>query len=122
MERLNELVTRAQPGDLAAYARLVEATQAMVLGVSLRVLRDRGLAEDAAQETYLRAFRVLGDLDEPAAFLGWLRRIAITSALNLRRARRLTFLQLDDAEDVPVLDDTETVWTERQRAQLAAAL
>ena len=122
MERLNELVERAQSGDLAAYARLVEATQAMVLGVSLRVLRDRGLAEDAVQETYLRAFRMLGDLDEPAAFPGWLRRIAITAALNLRRARRMTFLQLDDAEDVPVLDETETTWTERQRAQLAAAL
>ena len=122
MERLNELVERAQSGDLTAYARLVEATQAMVLGVSLRVLRDRGLAEDAVQETYLRTFRMLGDLDQPAAFPGWLRRIAISAALNLRRTRRRTFLQLDDAEDVPVLDETETTWTERQRAQLAGAL
>jgi RNA polymerase sigma-70 factor, ECF subfamily len=122
MERLNELVVRAQTGDLAACARLVEATQAMVLGVSLRVLRDHGLAEDAAQEAYLRAFRSLGDLDEPAAFLSWLRRIAITAALNLRRARRMAFLQLDDADDVPVLDETETVWSERQRMQLAGAL
>ena len=122
MERLHELVVRARTGDLAACARLVEGTQAMVLGVSLRVLRDRGLAEDAAQDAYLKAFRGLGDLDEPAAFLSWLRRIAITAALNLRRARRMTFLQLDDADDVPVLDEAETVWTERQRTQLAGAL
>jgi RNA polymerase sigma factor (sigma-70 family) len=122
MERLNELVVRAQAGDLAACARLVEATQAMVLGVALRVLRDHGLAEDAAQEAYLRAFRGLGHLDEPAAFLSWLRRIAITAALNLRRARRMTFLQLEDADDVPVLDEAETVWSERQRTQLAGAL
>jgi RNA polymerase sigma-70 factor, ECF subfamily len=122
MEPLSALVVRARAGDLAAYARLVDATQAMVLGVTLRVLRDRGLAEDAAQETYLRAFRLLADLDEPAAFLSWLRRIAITAALNLRRARRRTFLQLDEADDVPVLDEAETVWTERQREQLAGAL
>jgi len=122
MERVNELVVRAQSGDLAAYALLVDTTQAMVLGVALRVLRDRGLAEDAAQETYLRAFRGLGDLEEPAAFLSWLRRIAVTAALNLRRARRMTFLQLDDADEVPVLDEAERVWTERQRTQLAGAL
>jgi RNA polymerase sigma-70 factor (ECF subfamily) len=122
MERLNDLVRRAQAGDLAAYAQLVDATQAMVLGVTLQLLRDRGLAEDAAQDTYLRAFRALVDLDEPAAFLSWLRRIAITVALNLRRARRMTFLQLDEADDVPVLDEAESAWTERQRAQLAGAL
>jgi RNA polymerase sigma-70 factor (ECF subfamily) len=122
MERLNDLVGQARDGDLAAYARLVDATQAMVLGVTLRVLRDRSLAEDAAQDAYLRAFRALADLHEPAAFLSWLRRIAVTAALNLRRARRMTFLQLDEADDVPVLDETETVWTERQREQLAGAL
>jgi RNA polymerase sigma factor (sigma-70 family) len=122
MEQLNELVERARAGDLAAYGRLVDATQPMVLGVALRVLRDRGLAEDAAQEAFLKAFRALGDLDEPAAFLSWLRRVAITAALNLRRARRMTFLQLDEAEDIPVLDEAETVWTPRQRAQLASAL
>jgi RNA polymerase sigma-70 factor, ECF subfamily len=122
MERMNELVRRAQTGELAAYSLLVEATQAMVTGVALGVLRDHALAEDAAQETYLRAFRALGDLDEPAAFPGWLRRIAMTTALNLRRARRRTFLQLEEADDLPVLDETETVWSDRQRERLAGAL
>ena len=66
------------------------------------------LAEDAAQEAYLRAFRRFRDLDEPAAFPGWLRRIVITVALNMRRSRRLTLLRLDDVPDVPVLDEAET--------------
>ena len=67
---------------------------------SRRVLRDSGLAEDAAQEAYLRAFRRLGDLDDPGSFAGWLRRIVIIIALNMRRARRVTFLPLIDVARV----------------------
>jgi RNA polymerase sigma factor (sigma-70 family) len=122
MDQLAALVTRAQAGDLDAYGRLVAATQTMTYGVAYGVLRDTGLAQDAMQEAYLRAFRRLADLKEPAAFAGWLRRTVITVALNMRRARRRTFLQLDDVPDVPVLDETEARWSEGQRLQLAGAL
>jgi hypothetical protein len=46
----------------------------------------------------------------------------ITVALNLRRSRRLTLLQLDDLPDLPVLDEVETSWSEVQRQRLAGAL
>jgi RNA polymerase sigma factor (sigma-70 family) len=121
VEDLNHLVIRAQAGDLEAYAQLVQATQTMTYAVALGVVRDRGLAEDAAQEAYLRAFRRFVDLDEPAAFISWLRRIAITVALNMRRSRRQTLLRLDDVPDVPVLDEAETSWSELQRQWLARA-
>jgi RNA polymerase sigma-70 factor (ECF subfamily) len=122
MESLTDLVVRAQRGDVEAYAQLVESTQTMVYAVALSVLRDRTSAQDAAQQTYLRAFRRLGDLQEPAAFAGWLRRIAITVALNIRRSRRAVLLPLDDMPEVPVLDESETRWSEGQRHRLAAAL
>jgi RNA polymerase sigma factor (sigma-70 family) len=119
LESLNDFVARARKGDLEAYAFLVRATQPMAYAVARGVLRDAGLAEDAIQETYLRAFRRLGDLDEPAAFAGWLRRIVITVALNARRARRRTLLRLDDVPEVPVLDEAESSWTELQRQRRA---
>ncbi len=122
MEPLTDLVLRAQAGDVDAYARLVQATQRMVYAVALTVLRDPTAAQDAAQQTFLRAFRRLGDLQEPAAFAGWLRRIVITIALNRRRSRRTVLLPLDDIPDVPVLDESETRWSEAQRHRLAAAL
>jgi RNA polymerase sigma-70 factor (ECF subfamily) len=122
MEPLSELVLRAQAGDVDAYARLVQATQRMVYAVALSVLRDSVAAQDAAQQAYLRAFRRLPDLDEPAAFAGWLRRIVITISLNMRRSRRAVLLPLDDIPEVPVLDESETRWSEAQRQRLAAAL
>jgi RNA polymerase sigma-70 factor (ECF subfamily) len=120
--RLSGLVSRAQAGDLDAYAQVVKATQVMVHAVARGVLRDSSLAEDAAQEAYLRAFRRLGDLGDAAAFITWLRRIVITVALNMRRRRRLTLLCLDDVPEIPVLDEAETGWSEYQRQRLAGAL
>jgi RNA polymerase sigma-70 factor (ECF subfamily) len=122
VEPLADLVVRAQAGDLEAFGRLVRATQTTVYAVAAEILRQSNIAEDAAQEAYLRAFRRLRDLDEPAAFMSWLRRIVITVALNMRRARRVTLLRLDDVPDVPVLDEAETSWSELQRQRLARAL
>ena len=122
MEPLRDLVIRAQAGDLEAFGRLVQATQTMVYAAAFSVLRDSNIAQDVAQQAYLRAFRRLGDLQDPGAFAGWLRRIVITVALNIRRTRRLTLLRLDDVPEVPVLDEAETHWSEAQRHRLAAAL
>lgn len=122
MEPLDEIVSRARTGSLEAYGLLIQATQRMSYAAALRVLRNPSLAEDATQEAYLRAFRRLADLHDPAAFGSWLRRIVITVALNARRRQRLTFLRLDDVPDVPVLDEAETSWTDLQRQRLAGAL
>ena len=116
------LVIQAQFGQLDAFGRLVGGTQAMAYGAAFSVLRDHGLAQDATQEAYLRAFRRIGELKEPGGFIVWLRRIVISVALNMRRARRTTLLRLEDADDVPVLDEAETRWSELQRHRLSAAL
>ncbi len=122
MEQLNLLVARAKAGDFDAFGRLVQGTQAMAYAVAVRVLRDPELARDAVQDAYLRAFRRLGDLAEPAAFMSWLRRIVITVAGNIRKASRATLLRLDDVPVTPVLDEAETSWSEAQRRLLAGAL
>ena len=122
MEHLTDIVIRAKAGDLDACGQLIRATEIMTYALALSVLRDPDMAQDATQETYLRAFRRLGDLEEPAAFISWLRRIAITVASNMRQSRRTTLLRLDDVPVVPVLDEVETTWSETQRRLLAGAL
>ena len=68
MERLEELVDRSRQGDVTAYAEIVEATQHMVLAVACQVLRDPSLAQDAAQDTYIRVFHRMREIVR-----GWLR-------------------------------------------------
>ncbi len=119
---LATLVGRARRGDLDAYGQVVDATRTMAVATAFSVLRDTGLAQDAAQDAFLRAFRRLAELDEAAAFPGWLRRIVITVALNQRRRHRQTLLCLDELPDLPVLDAEETRWSEQQRQRLASAI
>jgi RNA polymerase sigma-70 factor (ECF subfamily) len=122
MDSSEQLILAARGGDLAAYGQLVEQNQSMVFAVCRRVLTCDADALDAMQECFIRAFRRIDDLHEPAAWPGWLRRIAITIARDAARRRRLTFVPLIDVPDVPVLDDAETSWTETQRHALAKAL
>jgi len=90
--QLDDLVRRAKQGDLHAHGKLVELTQTMVYAVVRRIVRDLDDALDVTQDVYLRAFRRLRDLEEPAAFPGWLRRIAVTCAQSHLRARPRWFV------------------------------
>jgi RNA polymerase sigma-70 factor (ECF subfamily) len=119
---LEPLVNLARSGDLDAYSRLIASTQAMVYAVARRILRRRDDALDAVQETYLRAFRRLPSLNDAAAFPGYLRRIAVTTACDMRRARRSSFVLTGEVPEIPILDDAERSWTESQRRALSRAL
>jgi RNA polymerase sigma-70 factor (ECF subfamily) len=118
-----EEVRAAQTGDLAAYGRLIRGTESMVYAVCRRLLRERADALDATQEAYLRAYRGLKRLAEPAAFPGYLRRTAVRAAQDLRRSRgRATFAPMEQLPEVPVLDEQEGRWSEAQRLALGRAL
>jgi RNA polymerase sigma factor (sigma-70 family) len=115
-------VEAARTGDLAAFARLVEATQDMAYAVAWQVLRREPDARDAVQEAYLTAFRRLAELATPAAFPGWVRRIVVATSVNHRRRARAMWVPLDSVAPPPVLDEEERRWTDEQRSSLARAL
>ena len=69
------LVIRAQAGNLEAFGKLVILFQDKAVGYAYSVLGDFHLAEDVAQEAFIKAFFDLTRLENPAAFPGWLRRI-----------------------------------------------
>ncbi len=81
-----DLVVQVQRGNDDAFARLVVAFQDMAVGYGYSILGDFQLAEDAAQEAFLDAWRHIGSLREPVAFPGWLRRIVFKHCD--RRTRR----------------------------------
>ena len=70
-----ELVGKAQEGNRKAFERLVERYQRMVVNTAYRILRNREDAEDAAQESFVRAYTFLSTLREGTKFTSWLYRI-----------------------------------------------
>ena len=82
-----ELVLAAQEGDNEAFGTLVNRFERMVLAVCWQRLRNHAEAQEASQEVFIKAFEKLEQLQEPAAFPGWLRSIAVRQSIN-RSARR----------------------------------
>lgn len=81
------LVARARGRDSWALEMLYRRHVQVVAGTALRLLRNHADAEDVAQETFLIAFEKLAQLSEPAAFRGWLVRIAVSRVHRRLRAR-----------------------------------
>lgn len=82
------LVARARDGDVRAYEELVRRYQGPMFRLALRMLASKGDAEDIVQEVFLTAWRRLGQLQQDAAFVGWLYRTTTNRCLNALRARR----------------------------------
>jgi RNA polymerase sigma-70 factor (ECF subfamily) len=80
------LVARAQAGDRGAFEELVRRHADGLFAVVVRLSRDRQEAEEAVQETFLRAWRGIGGFKGRARFFTWLYRIGVNEAH--RRARR----------------------------------
>jgi len=94
------LVRRVLDGDTAAFTTLVDRHAAACTRFATRMLGNREDAEDATQETFLRAYRSLARYEERQAFRTWLFQILInrcrTAAVRRERRHRM-FLVDDDA-------------------------
>lgn len=83
-----DLVARAQGGDERALEALVWLAAPGVLSAAGAITRDPALAEDAAQEAFLRAFRALPRFRPEGSFRAWVRTIAARTAIDLLRRRK----------------------------------
>jgi len=111
MDAREPLARLAAAGDAAAFGVLVRQHQARLRGFLLRLAKgDAALADDLAQETFLEAFRKIGQFGE-GSFFGWLCSIGYSRFLMEVRKRKLEPLGEDD--DMP--DDAP----EPERASLA---
>jgi RNA polymerase sigma-70 factor, ECF subfamily len=82
------LVRCAQSGERRAFDRLVLKYRSRIVELAMRYTRNRADAEDATQETFIKAYRGLRDFRSDSAFYTWLYRIASNCAKNLLKARR----------------------------------
>jgi len=99
-KRLTPVVRSARAGDDDAFAALVRAYQDIAVAYATSILRDYHLAQDAAQEAFVEAYRNLASLREPEAFAAWLRAIVFKQCDRLTRRRRHPSTGLDQALSV----------------------
>jgi uncharacterized protein len=94
-------VRAAESEKHRAFNEIVRRFQDMAFGCAYAVLGDFHLAEDAAQEAFLTAWRNLDQLRTPEAFPGWLKRIVLTQCNRLTRGKRLDTVPLDAVYGLP---------------------
>jgi RNA polymerase sigma factor (sigma-70 family) len=123
---MTNLVAAAKAGERKAFEELCGDCTERIFHTLLRITRNREDAEDAMQESLMRAFVHLKEFDERSSFATWLTRIAINSALMiLRKKRQSREFSVDapvDGESTPFLwkiadqaPDPETLYGQWQR-------
>ena len=93
------LVSEALAGSQSAFEQIVRRYQRPVISLISRMVGDRGVAEDLAQESFVKAFRNLGGFDVTRRLSSWLFRIAHNTALDWLRRARPAIVSLDDPGD-----------------------
>jgi RNA polymerase sigma-70 factor (ECF subfamily) len=90
-----EVVLQARAGQEAAYRELIRRYERPVFALLFRMLRDRELAEDLAQETFIKALNAIESYRPEFKFSSWIFKIANNAAIDHLRRRELDTLSLD---------------------------
>ena len=82
------LVRRAKRGDYRAFDLLVLKYQSKVISLARKFIQDTHLAEDIAQEAFVKAYKSLKSFREESAFYTWLYRITVNTAKNYLKSKK----------------------------------
>ncbi len=111
-----ELVRRAQIGDLFAFDRLVQRYRKGCVWQAKQLTTSQEVAEDAVQEAFCSAYKALPKLSNPAAFPAWLGAIVRNTALRLAKGDSKSWSPIDSI----ILAHAPSLHTElEQRAELS---
>ncbi len=122
-EQEQDWLDRARAGEQVAFGLLIETYQRPVFALTYRMLGDAAEAEDAAQETFLRAYSRLDQYDPKRKFSTWLFSIANYHCIDRLRKRRVQFVGLDESPVVFTLQsDADRPEQETLAAEQAAEM
>src|SRR6478736_281991 len=114
------IIQQVLAGDVEAFAQLVDRHYARCARIAVRIVGNREDAEEAIQDSFLRAFRALGDYEDRERFSAWLTRILVNqcrTVLARTRKREAVFEALDPRGErfiAPPATDAE--WPELEQA------
>jgi len=108
MDQDLELMLRVRRGDTESFEVLLRRYRAPLVSFFVRMVRDRALAEDLAQEVFLRVYQARHRYQPEAKFTTWIYRIATNLGLNAIRDRKPT-VAANDYEDQEAESETAKV-------------
>ncbi len=113
------LVANARRGDVGAFEELIRRHQDVAFRTAYLILRDADVAEDAAQEAMIKAYRAIGRFREGSAFRPWLLKIVSNEALTAARSRQRFRKAVErTAAEPPAFVDIDETVIDRERARL----
>ena len=102
----SELVKKSQLGDKSAFEELVKRHQELVFSLSFKLTGNRELANDVAQEAFIRAWKAIGKFRGDSTFGTWIYRITVNTAWTLRKkAKKHYSLNIEDTQEPIVVDE-----------------
>lgn len=102
-----EVVALARAGKEAAYRELLRRYERPVFSLIYRMVRDRALAEDLAQDSFVKILNALESYRPEYKFSSWVFKIANNVAIDQLRRRELNTLSLDGAPNASTRDEVE---------------
>ncbi len=100
------LIDRSAAGDQEAFRQLVTRHHRLVINVAFRALGELSLAEDVAQEVFLKVYKALPGYRHDKPFKHWLHRVAANAVTDALRRRR-PILSLDGLEQPPASRESD---------------
>jgi len=94
-KQTSSLINQALTGDQKAFSEIVNQYQDKIFNFVIRTVKERELAEDITQETFIKAYKALASFNSEYAFSTWLYKIAANNCIDHFRKKRLKTYSLD---------------------------
>jgi len=115
------IIAKVKSGDLRAFSVLVDEHKAMAFTLALRLLKSREDAEEVTQDSFLKAYKNIGQFKEEAKFSTWLYSIVYNTALTYLRKKKLKTTEISDLSvgNLLELSEPDSAWRRLQKEERA---
>ncbi len=115
------IIAKVKSGDLTAFSVLVDEHKAMAFTLALRLLKSREDAEEVTQDSFLKAYKNIGQFKEEARFSTWLYSIVYNTALTYLRKKKLKTTEISDLSvgNLLELSEPDSAWIRLQKEERA---
>jgi RNA polymerase sigma-70 factor (ECF subfamily) len=114
-EMIDDITIQCLKSDRKAQMQLYATFYKKMYNSCFRILRNKCEAEDAMQESFLKAFANIDKYDSSISFDAWILRIAINTAIDRLRKSKIEFIDYAETVSPNIIDDSEEEEEERER-------